>query len=110
MALPFKLVYDDLYDLRLGEHVFPSEKYRLVREALVGESVAAEGDFLRPEPALDEDVLRVHSLEYVRKLKTGTLSYMEQMRLEVPFSPELIEAVWLAAGGSILAGGRGLGG
>jgi acetoin utilization deacetylase AcuC-like enzyme len=108
MALPFKLVYDDLYDLRLGEHVFPSEKYRLVRDALVGESVAAPSDFVHPEPALDEDVLRVHSREYVRKLKTGALSYMEQMRLEVPFSPELIEAVWLAAGGSILAGRRAL--
>jgi acetoin utilization deacetylase AcuC-like enzyme len=26
------------------------------------------------------------------------------MRLEVPYSPELVEAVWLAAGGTILAG------
>jgi len=40
----------------------------------------------------------------VRKLKTGTLTASDVMRLEVPYSPELVEAVWLAAGGSILAG------
>jgi acetoin utilization deacetylase AcuC-like enzyme len=39
----------------------------------------------------------------VRKLKTGTLTASEVMRLEVPYSPELVEAFWLAAGGSILA-------
>jgi acetoin utilization deacetylase AcuC-like enzyme len=108
MPLPFKLIYDDRYDLHLGEHVFPSQKYKLVRQALLNETIAAPADFLAPEPANDEDVLRVHTPEYVRKLKTGTLSYMELMRLEIPFSPELIEAVWMAAGGSILAGRRAL--
>src|SRR5258708_23546921 len=38
------------------------------------------------------------------KLKAGTLSASEVMALEVPHSPELVEAVWLAAGGTILAG------
>ncbi len=42
--------------------------------------------------------------EYVWKLKTGTLSEDEIARLEVPYSRELVEACWLAAGGSILAG------
>jgi acetoin utilization deacetylase AcuC-like enzyme len=36
-------------------------------------------------------------------LKTGTLTASEIMKLEVPYSPELAEAVWLAAGGTILA-------
>jgi acetoin utilization deacetylase AcuC-like enzyme len=40
----------------------------------------------------------------VRKLKTGTLTASEIMLLEVPYSKELVEAVWLAAGGTILAG------
>ncbi len=106
--LPFKLVYHDRYDLNLGPHVFPSQKYRLVYEALLGEHLADASDFLAPEPASDEDVLRVHSKEYVRKLKTGTLSLVEIMRLEIPYSKELMEACWLAAGGSILAGRRAL--
>ncbi len=108
MPLPFKLVYDDRYDLHLGAHVFPSQKYRLVRQALLDEALAAPADFLAPEPAADEDVLRVHSQEYVRKVKAGKLSSMEILRLEVPYSKELVEAFWLAAGGSILAGRRAL--
>lgn len=103
-SLPFKLVYHDRYDLNLGPHVFPSQKFRLIYETLLQENLASEKDFLRPEPASDEDILRVHTGEWVRKLKTGTLTASDVMRLEVPYSPELVEAVWLATGGSILAG------
>ena len=103
-SLPFKVVYHDRYDLHLGAHVFPSQKFRLIYEALLREGLAKDEDFLRPQPADDEDILRVHTLDWVRKLKTGTLTASDVMRLEVPYSPELVEAVWLAAGGTILAG------
>ncbi|HEV8384047.1 MAG TPA: histone deacetylase [Candidatus Acidoferrales bacterium] len=106
--LPFKLIYHDRYDLNLGAHVFASQKYRLVRETLLREKLADEGDFLAPQPATDADVLRVHSQEWVRKLQTGKLSLIELMRLEIPYSKETIEAFWAAAGGSILAGQRAL--
>src|SRR6202521_2479388 len=101
--LPFKLVYHDRYDLNLGAHVFPSQKFRLIHELLLHENIAVPQDFLRPEAASDEDILRVHTAEWVRKLKTGVLTASDVMKLEVPYSPELVEAVWLAAGGSILA-------
>jgi acetoin utilization deacetylase AcuC-like enzyme len=107
-VLPFKLIYDDGYDLHLGAHVFPSQKYRLVRDKLLREGIADASDFLAPAPATDTDILRVHSAEYVRKLKTGSLSYAEVTRLEIPYSQELIEACWLAAGGSIRAGQRAI--
>ena len=106
--LPFKLIYDDRYDLNLGDHVFPSQKYRLVYEELLRGGIADSSDFLSPAPATDEDVLRVHTSAYVRKLKTASLSRAELQRLEIPYSQELIEACWLAAGGSILAGQRAL--
>ena len=108
MPLPFKLIYDHGYDLNLGDHVFPSQKYRLVYERLMHGGIAQSSDFLSPQPAKDDDVLRVHTPEYVRKLKTGSLSYAEVLQLEVPYSQELIEAYWLAAGGSILAGQKAL--
>src|SRR5882672_7534303 len=101
--LPFKLVYHERYDLNLGVHVFPSQKFRLIHEMLFRENIAVLQDFLRPEAASDEDILRVHAAEWVRKLKTGALTASDVMKLEVPYSPELVEAVWLAAGGSILA-------
>ncbi len=101
--LSFKLVYHKGYDLNLGEHVFPAQKFRLIAELLLREGIAAKDDFLTPNPASDEDILRVHTADWVRKLKTGTLTASEEMRLEVPYSPELVEAFWLAAGGTILA-------
>jgi acetoin utilization deacetylase AcuC-like enzyme len=101
--LPFKLVYSDAYYLPIGEHVFPAEKYRRVRDRLLTTEVAEANDFLDPDPATDQDILLVHKPEYVQKLKTGTLSPREEMELEVPYSPELVRAFWLAAGGSILA-------
>jgi acetoin utilization deacetylase AcuC-like enzyme len=102
--LPFKLVYHDRYDLNLGPHVFPSQKFRLIAEELRREGIAAAIDFLQPSPASDEDILRVHTREWVQKLKNGRLTASDVMKLEIPYSPELVEAVWLAAGGSILAG------
>ena len=101
--LPFKLVYSDAYYLPIGDHVFPAEKYRRIRDRLIASGIADAGDFLEPAPATDQDILLVHKPEYVQKLKTGTLSPREEMELEVPYSRELGEAFWLAAGGSILA-------
>jgi acetoin utilization deacetylase AcuC-like enzyme len=102
--LPFKIVYHPRYDLNLGAHVFPSQKFRMTQELLLREKIASPEDFVQPCAASDEDLLRVHTSDWVTKLKTGTLTASEIMKLEVPYSPELAEAVWLAAGGSILAG------
>jgi acetoin utilization deacetylase AcuC-like enzyme len=101
--LPFKLVYSDDYFLPIGAHVFPGEKYRLVHDRLVEQAIASEKDFVAPRPASDEDILLVHTSEYVQKLKTATLSAREELQMEIPYSPELVDAFWLAAGGSILA-------
>jgi acetoin utilization deacetylase AcuC-like enzyme len=106
--LPFKLVYSDDYYLPIGAHVFPAEKYKRIHDRLLASSIAADSDFVSPRPATDEDVLLVHTPQYVEKLKTGTLSAREELELEVPYSPELVRAFWLAAGGSILAADHAL--
>jgi acetoin utilization deacetylase AcuC-like enzyme len=102
--LPFKLVYHDGYDLRLGPHVFPSQKYRLVRDALVGQGIADAADIIAPQPASDDDVRLVHTAEWVDKLRHERLSLSEKMLLEIPSSQEVVAAFWLAAGGSTFAG------
>jgi acetoin utilization deacetylase AcuC-like enzyme len=101
--LPFKLVYHSGYNIDLGAHVFPARKYRLIRDGLVAKGIADPADVVAPQPASVEDVLRVHTAEYVHKLKTDTLTASERMRLELPFSQQVVDAFWLAAGGSILA-------
>jgi acetoin utilization deacetylase AcuC-like enzyme len=101
--LPFKLVYSDDYFLPIGSHVFPAEKYKLIHDRLLAANIAAPSDFVSPRPATDQDVLLVHTPQYVTKLKMGTLSAREELQMEVPYSPGLVRAFWLAAGGSMLA-------
>src|SRR5205807_3776825 len=103
VMLPFRLIYSDDYYLPIGAHVFPAEKYRLVHRRLLETKIAEPADFLTPQPASDQDILLVHKPEYVNKLKNGTLSPLEEIQMEIPYSPELVQAFWLYAGGSILA-------
>lgn len=90
------LIYHDGYDLNIGAHVFPSRKYRLIKERL-GLPV------ITPQPATDDDILLVHTREWMEGLRDGTLSSREIQRLEIPWSPETARAFWLSAGGTILA-------
>jgi acetoin utilization deacetylase AcuC-like enzyme len=106
--LPFKVIYHPQYDLDLGTHVFPSEKFRLIRDALLADGIAEASDFLQPEPAPDEDILRVHTPAYVNKLQTDSLTLSERMKLEIPLSESTRMGFWLAAGGTTLAGRKAL--
>ena len=101
--LPFKLVYHDGYDLNLGSHVFPSQKFRLIRDRLLADGFAEPSDFVQPEPATDDDLMLVHERGWITRLKHGTLDYLELMKLEIPYSQKMVNAFWLAAGGTILA-------
>jgi acetoin utilization deacetylase AcuC-like enzyme len=106
--LPFKLIYSDDYFLPIGAHVFPAQKYKLIHARLLESGIAEPSDFATPGPATDQDVLLVHTPQYVEKLKLGTLSAREQLELEIPYSKALVHAFWLAAGGSILAANHAL--
>jgi acetoin utilization deacetylase AcuC-like enzyme len=101
--LPFKLIYSDDYYLPIGSHVFPAEKFARIHKRLLETGVAEAKDFVVPQPASDQDILLVHTPKYVHKLKTGTLSAREELEMEIPYSPELVRAFWLSAGGSMLA-------
>jgi len=102
-VLPFKLVYHPGYDLNLGEHVFPSQKYRLIRDRILADGLAGPENLVQPEAAPDEDMLAVHDADWVHRLRTGTLTYYDILKLEIPYSRKMVEAFWLAAGGTTLA-------
>jgi acetoin utilization deacetylase AcuC-like enzyme len=97
-----KLIYHDDYDLNLGAHVFPSQKYRLIRDRLSAQEDDGY-DFLAPEPATDQDLLLVHGRGWITRLKQGTLHEEELQRLEIPWSQKMADAFCLAAGGTTLA-------
>lgn len=97
-----RIVYTDAYLVDIGMHVFPTEKYKLVHELLIKGGLKKE-DFIEPNPAKDEDILLVHTKSYLNKLKNGTLSIEDQMRLELPYSKKLVYASLLCCSGSIMA-------
>lgn len=106
--LPLAVVYHDDYDLSLGDHVFPSIKYRLIHDEALRSGLAAPADFVMPEPATDDDIRLVHTADWTDRLKHLKLTYSEILKLEIPVSPALVTALWLACGGSILAARRAL--
>ena len=108
--LPFPLVYSEGYDLHLGDHVFPSKKYKWLRDRLLRTRFASSEDLVEPQPATDEDILRVHDAEWVSRLRNGTLTYHDILTLEIPYSRQMVEAFWLAAGGTTLAARHALAG
>jgi acetoin utilization deacetylase AcuC-like enzyme len=92
------LVYHPGYDLNLGAHVFPAQKYRLIRERL------SDWPVHTPAPATDAQVQLVHTPEWTAALRDGTLTPRQIQTLEIPWSPQMARGFWLAAGGSLLAG------
>jgi len=101
---PVPFVYcDDYWMIDVGKHVFPIKKYRALYERLLLLGARKE-DFVKPEPASDEDILLVHSSRYIRKLKTASLSSAEIAMIELPFSRDLVHFAWLMTGGTILTG------
>ncbi len=98
------VIWAEEYEVDIGPHVFPTLKYRLVKDRLVADGTLSPEDILTPRPASDEDLGRVHTRGYLEKIREDRLSQLERAVLEVPFSPALREASVLCAGGSILAG------
>ncbi len=105
---PPSIVWSPRYEIDIGAHVFPTRKYRLVRERLLSDGVVAAEGFEPPEPVDDDALLRVHTAEYLRKIREDDFGPSERLRLEVPFSTELASAMRLCCGGTLLAGRRAL--
>jgi acetoin utilization deacetylase AcuC-like enzyme len=99
-----KLFSADQFTFPLPEgHRFPAAKYRLLRPRVEESGLFAPEDIVVPHAATDEELLRVHSPEYLRKLCEGSLSDMEQRRIGLPWSPELVERSRRSTGATIEA-------
>lgn len=94
-----RVFYCDHFVLPLPPgHRFPMEKYSLLRGR-----VALDGrDDLRvPDPATDEELLRVHDPDYVARVVSGTLAPEEVRRIGFPWSPQLVERSRRSVGGTV---------
>jgi acetoin utilization deacetylase AcuC-like enzyme len=97
---PLRVFYSPRYFADLGDHVMPIRTFGLVREALekTGIPVRIEA----PEPVSDEDLLRVHTPEYLQAVATGAPRALAESQ-KFPWSPALAEAVRWTNGGCIAA-------
>lgn len=76
-------------------------KYELIQEQLLYEGTCTEANFFAPAPVDDWWILGVHSPEYVRALKTGTVDPRMMRRIGFPLTPELIDREWIITQGTI---------
>lgn len=100
--IPF--FYTDSYQVPLPEgHRFPMQKYRMLRERLVSEGILASSQ-LTISPTIDEeDLLLVHTSEYVEGLRTNSLGAKLARPIGLPITPELFTRSLASVGGFVRA-------
>ena len=96
------VVHSPEYFCDIGPHVFPVEKFAMVRAHLVNGREIAAGDILSPAPAPRADLLTAHTPEYLDDLDAMRWTHRTRMS-ELPLTAEIVRAYKLAAGGTTLA-------
>jgi acetoin utilization deacetylase AcuC-like enzyme len=97
-----RVSYTPAYYADIGEgHVFPIRKFEMVRDRLLGEGTLAPAEIVEPRQAAVEDVLLVHTEDYVTRLRAGALTPREIRRLGLPWSKALVRRSFLATAGTI---------
>jgi len=97
------IVYSDYYQANIGEHLFPTKKYRLTREVLMIKGEFGVENFEDAPLATREELTRFHTPEYIEKLEKNSLSDEERDIMELPFNPEVYRWAVASAGGTMLA-------
>jgi len=95
-----RVFHSPRYTADIGQHVMPIRKFDLVRQAIEQSGLPCR--ISEPQPASDEDLLRVHTPEYVRAVATGEPRELAESQ-KFPWSPRLAEAVRWTNGGCIAA-------
>ncbi len=99
-----KIFYCDHFVLPLPEeHRFPMEKYARLRARVIQGNVVDREDLIVPQPIADWELARVHTREYVDRVRQGTLSKDEVRRIGFPWSPALVERSRRSVGGTLAA-------
>ncbi|MBR9800869.1 histone deacetylase [bacterium] len=96
--------YADHFVLPLPEtHRFPMSKYSLLRARLLEQGIL-EPQVLHEAPAAnDEQLLRVHTVDYLERVKQGELTKQETRRIGFPWSLEMVERSRRSTGATIAA-------
>lgn len=100
----YRLYYSPYYYADIGEdHVFPIRKFELVRDLLLNEETLRDDEIFEPEPARIDDLLLVHTEDYINRLINGELTAKELRKLGLPWSVSLVRRSLHAISGTINA-------
>jgi acetoin utilization deacetylase AcuC-like enzyme len=95
------LIYSARYQLDIGPHVFVTEKYRCVYEAVTAGSLRDSVYVVEPEAASWTELSHVHTSAYLAAVRDGTLTAHELAQLELPWSPAVVDGFRLMVGGTV---------
>lgn len=89
------------YTVPMGNHSYPMDKYHLIPERLLAKGVLSPDEISEPKPIALDDILRVHTSEYVHAFIDGTLERKALLRLGLPWSQELVQRAFAVIGGTL---------
>lgn len=96
-----RVAYSPIYRYPLPKgHRFPMEKYELLPEQLLYEGSLVEWNFFQPYRLSDQQLLSVHTKEYLSKMKNLEFTRKEVKKIGFPMTRELIERGRYIAAGS----------
>jgi acetoin utilization deacetylase AcuC-like enzyme len=105
-----RVFYCDHFVLPLpADHSFPMAKYRLTRERIVAEGIVRAEDVLEAEAVSWAALARVHTAEYIERVRTGTVPREIQRRIGFPWSQAMVERARRSVGATIQAAREALG-
>jgi acetoin utilization deacetylase AcuC-like enzyme len=97
-----KIYYTDHFVLPLPPgHRFPMAKYSMLRERV--ETAGLPVRLCMPHAATDEEILRAHDVDYLRRVQNGELTAAELRRIGFPWTPQMVERSRRSAGATIEA-------
>jgi acetoin utilization deacetylase AcuC-like enzyme len=99
-----KVFYSDHFVLPLPEgHRFPMVKYSMLRERVARDGICGPGELSTPRAVTDQEILRSHAPDYLKRVVSGTLTQKEMRRIGFPWSERMVERSRRASGGTLSA-------
>jgi acetoin utilization deacetylase AcuC-like enzyme len=97
-----KVFYSDHFVLPLPEgHRFPMVKYSMLRKRVAQDGICGPGELLTPRAVTDQEILRAHTPDYLKRVASGTLTDKEVRRIGFPWSEKMVERSRRASGGTL---------
>jgi acetoin utilization deacetylase AcuC-like enzyme len=98
----FSIVYSSYYDIYLGDHIFPGNKFSKIYELICLDEHFSKIHIHEPEKATRNQLELVHTLEYLDDLLDLKITDRTKYS-ELPLTERILESFLYGVGGTILA-------